>query len=123
MKKYLFLLLPLLMAFRPGTFEPESFFWSTPTQYVDGTALPPENILAFLLDCSSDKGGSFHAVTPGNTTVRFDVPLNTFNAGTWQCTIRTRASLDSDPSLPVEFVVANFTFIVAPMPPSGLGVG
>lgn len=122
MKRLWLLVIPFLMAFRPGTFEPEAFFWSTPTEYVDGTPLPPEKILAYLLDCTSDKGGQFHEITPGNTTVRYDVPLNTFAPGTWQCSIRTRATLDSDPSLPVEFVVANFTFVVAPRAPAGLGV-
>jgi len=121
--KRLLLILPLLMAFRPGTFEPEFLQWTVPTQYVDGTALYPENITAYLIDCTNDTGATVHQQTPGGLTNRWDVPIDTFVAGTWTCTARTVASLTSDPSMPVEFVVARYGFTVAPRPPVGLGAG
>jgi hypothetical protein len=116
-------LLPLLMAFRPGTFEPEFLQWTPPTHYVDGTVLPVENIVAYVIDCASDVGDQVHQTTPGGLTDRWDVPANTFLAGTWTCTAKTVAESTSDPSLPVEFVVARYGFTVAPLPPVGLGVG
>jgi hypothetical protein len=120
-RAYLLLALPALLAFRTNTFEPEEFFWITPTAYVDGTPLAPSDILAYLLSCSSDKGGVVQRTLPGGATTAWAVPDRTFDAGTWQCVLRTRAQLDSSPSLPVEFVIENFTFTVVPMPPTGLG--
>lgn len=119
----LLLALPLLMAFRPGTFEPEFLQWTPPTQYVDGTVLPPQNIVAYAIDCVSDTGATVQQRTAGGLTDRWDVPVNTFTAGTWTCTAKTIAESASDPSLPVEFVVARYGFTVAPRPPVGLGVG
>lgn len=122
-KTSLLLVLPLLLAFRPQTFEPENFFWTTPTSYIDGTPLLSTSIIAYLLECASSTGGAVSRTLPGGLTSGWDVPPRTFDAGTWTCTLRTRAELDSDPSGAVEFVVANFSFTVAPLPPSGLGVG
>jgi hypothetical protein len=119
----LLIVLPLLLAFRPGTFEPEFFEWTVPTHYVDGTILPPENITGYVIDCTSDTGGVVRLLAQGGITSRYDVPVNTFDAGKWLCTASTVASLVSDPSLPVEFVVARYGFTVAPLPPVGLGVG
>jgi hypothetical protein len=119
----LLIVLPALMAFRPGTFEPEFFEWTPPTEYVDGAVLPAEDITAYLLDCTSNAGATVHRQTAGGLTSRYNVPANTFDAGTWTCTVKAVAALTSDPSLPVEFVVARYGFTVAPRPPVGLGVG
>jgi len=119
----LLIVLPALLAFRTGTFEPEFFYWTVPTEYVDGSALASADITAYLLDCTSDKGGSVHRQTAGGLTNRYDVPVGTFDAGTWTCTVKTVAALTSDPSGVVEFVVARYGFTVAPRPPVGLGVG
>jgi len=127
MKKYLALLaaLPLLLAFRPGG-EPEWFQWTEPTERVDGSALTPAEISAYILRCSKNGvSGAFNQNVAVGGQTKWDVPVGTFTPGTWVCQLyaRDQEARTSDPSGAVEFLVTTYIFIVEPKAPTGLSVG
>jgi hypothetical protein len=125
MRRLLLLLVPLLLAFRPGG-EPEFFSWVPPTTRVDGTALnPATDISAYTLKCLRDGVPAYTQMVGSGAANYWPVPAATFAPGTWICQLYAtdQEARESDGSLGVEFLVTTYSFVVAPMPPSGLSIG
>lgn len=126
MKKFLALLLfpAAALAFYPGG-EPDQFFWTPPTERVDGSPLDPyTEIGAYILRCTKDGTPTFNQTIGTGAQNAWQVPQGTFGPGTWVCQLyaQDKEARTSDGSGAVEFLVSEYKFIVAPKAPTGLGV-
>lgn len=117
------LLLPLVAwAGRPNG-EPETFEWTTPTKYEDGSTLSDSEISGYAFFCSLAGAAAIRYDVPNlGGTVLWQVPLNTFEPGIWACAAITVATngLSSVQTGPVGFTVRLPPS--RPLPPTGLQV-
>jgi hypothetical protein len=105
----------------------KTFTWVNPTQYVNGTSLPPSQIRETRISVSPTSGGTpmFVEVVPGAATSHASLPI--FAAGQWFAVARTvdLAGATSDPSNEAVFTVGPCEANPAgcrPLPPTGLTV-
>jgi hypothetical protein len=97
----------LMIASLAARADVKTFTWIAPTQYEDGSALAPQDILGYRLVCAPS--GSDGAVPALPTSFAKDFP-----PGTYTCTLATRA-LNGQESVPSNAVV--FTVPEPPPPP------
>lgn len=99
----LLLCLPLTVTWAVGE---KTFNWTPPTQYVDGTNLPQDQIASYDIECDGQLLVNVPN-TPLNTDT-YEAPPGTFATGTHTCvafTITVEGER-SDPSNAVNFTVA-----------------
>ena len=105
----------------------KTFNWTNPSQYVNGTSLPPASIRETRISVSPTAGGtaSFVEVAPGSVSTYVSLPI--FPAGDWFARAQTVdiAGQVSDFSNTANFTVGTCQASpagCAPLPPTGLSV-
>ena len=105
----------------------KTFSWTNPSQYVNGTSLPPSQIRETRISVSPTSGGtpSFVEVAPGSVSTYASLPI--FPTGQWFAVARTvdLAGQTSDPSNEASFLVGACEANPAgcrPLPPTQLSV-